>query len=265
MTVRLGVFAALLGVAIAPGANAQHLADPRVADLIGAGRIRFGSFPPQHIKDPATGELNGPTVHVMRALGARMGLSVVLVELPTLDKLIECLDAGACDVGCLGYDPARADQVGGFTPPFMQVEFTLLVPGGSLINTVADADRPGIRIAGVRHHASTAALARAMKNAELVLAETPDEAFELLRNGQVHGWASARAPLVEYSADLADSRVLAENYGGNSSTLVVPKGRSERLAYLSQFVEEARASGALQRAIKKAGQPGYRVADPIRR
>src|SRR3954453_21123102 len=136
MTTRLGVFAALLGVAITAGVHAQHLADPRVADLIGAGRIRFGSFPPQHIKDPATGELKGPTVHVMRALGAGMGLSVVLVELPTFDKLIECLDVGACDVGCLGYDPGRAEQVGGFTPPFMQVEFTLLVPGGSSINTV---------------------------------------------------------------------------------------------------------------------------------
>jgi polar amino acid transport system substrate-binding protein len=69
---------------------------------------------------------------------------------------------------------------------------------------------------------------------------------------------------VEYSTGLDDSRVLAENYGGNSSMLVVPKDRSERLAYLSQFVEEARASGVLQRAIKKAGQPGYRVADPFR-
>src|SRR5262245_58118566 len=136
MIARLGVFAALLGVAIAAGAQAQHLADPRVADPIGAGRIRFGSFPSQHIKDPATGELNGPTVQVMRAIGARMGLSVVLVELPTIDKLIECLDAGACDVGCLCYDPARAEQVGGFTPPFMPVGFTLLVPGGSSINTV---------------------------------------------------------------------------------------------------------------------------------
>jgi hypothetical protein len=44
--------------------------------------------------------------------------------------------------------------------------------------------------------------------------------------------------------------------------LVVPKGQTERLAYISEFVEAAKSSGLVQRAIDRAGRPGYHVAAP---
>ena len=58
------------------------------------------------------------------------------------------------------------------------------------------------------------------------------------------------------------SRVLDDSYGANFPALVVPKGKTERLAYVSAFVEQAKASGLVQRAIDRAGQAGYRVAAP---
>jgi hypothetical protein len=33
--------------------------DPRVVDLVRAGKVRVGLFPPQYTKDPVTGELRG--------------------------------------------------------------------------------------------------------------------------------------------------------------------------------------------------------------
>jgi polar amino acid transport system substrate-binding protein len=252
-------------VASAVSANAQPTSDPRVADLVQAGKVRFGTFPPQYTKDAATGELKGPWVEVMRALGAHMGLPVVLTELSTPSKLVECLAGGPCDIGSLGFDPTRADQVGGFTLPFMQVEYTYLVPAGSAMRSVADVDRPGVRIAVVRNHASTLALGRIVKQAEQVSAETPDAAFDLLRNGRVDAWASVRPALLDYSGELSGSRVLEDSYGANFPALVVPKGRTERLAYISEFVEQAKISGVVQRAIERAGQPGYRVAVPAKR
>src|SRR4029077_5514208 len=122
----------------APGSNRRRGAgaysgvaptsDPRVADLVRAGKVRFGIFPPQYTKDAAGGELKGPLVEVMRVLAAHMRLSAELIELSNPSGLVECLRSGACDIGSLGFDLARADQVGGFTPPLMQVEFTYLVP-----------------------------------------------------------------------------------------------------------------------------------------
>ncbi len=258
---RLRVFATVVGLlASAATVGAQQASDPRIADLVHAGKVRFGTFPPQYTKDAATGELQGPWVEVMRALGAHMGLSVEWIELSNPSQLVECLNGGPCDVGSLGFDPTRADQVGGFTPPFMQVEYTYLVPARSAIRSVADADRPGVRIAVVRNHASTLALGRIVKQAEQVSVDTPEAAFELLRSGRVDAWASVRPALVDYSAQLSGSRVLEDSYGANYPALVVPKGQAARLAYISEFVEEAKASGSVQRAIDRAGQLGYRVA-----
>src|SRR6266498_1607091 len=163
MIMSLRVLLIIVGMLSAAIADAQQMSDPRIGDLVAAGKVRFGTFPPQYAKDSATGELKGPWVEVMRALGAHMGLSVVLIELSNPSNLVECLSNGPCDVGSLGFDPTRADQVGGFTPPFMQVEYTYLVPAGSAIHRVRDADRPGVRIAVVRNHASTLALGRMVK------------------------------------------------------------------------------------------------------
>jgi polar amino acid transport system substrate-binding protein len=261
----LRLFVTIAGLLVTTAASAQPTSDHRVADLVRAGKVQFGTFPPQYTKDAATNELKGPWVEVMRALGAHMKLPAVLIELPTPAKLVECLNNGPCDIGSLGFDPTRADQVGGFTPPFMQVEYTYLVPANSPVRSIADMDRPGLRIAVVRNHASTLSLNRIAKLAELVTADTPDAAFVLLRDGKVDAWASVRPALMEYSAELAGSRVLADSYGANFPALVVPKGQPARLAYIGEFVEEAKTSGVVQRAIDRAGQPGYRVAAPAKR
>jgi len=54
--------------------------------------------------------------------------------------------------------------------------------------------------------------------------------------------------------------VLEEHYGANLVGLVVAKDQVARLAYISEFVEQAKASGLVQQAIDRAGLPGYTVA-----
>ena len=257
------LFAGLLALFVSTAAHAQS-ADPRIADLVRAGKVRFGTFPPQYTKD-GKGELKGPWVEMMRAVAAHMGLAIELIELPTPAKLVECLGSGACDLGSLGFDPTRADQVGGFTPPFMQVEYTFLVPPGSAIARFTDADRAGVRIAVVRNHASTLALGRILKDAEQVSVDTPDAAFALLRDGKADAWASVRPALIEYGAALAGSRVLADSYGANRPALVAPKGQPGRLAYIVEFIEHANASGLSQQVIDRAGVAGYSLPEKGKR
>jgi polar amino acid transport system substrate-binding protein len=140
------------------------------------------------------------------------------------------------------------------------LDYTFLVPAASSFQRFADVDRPGVRIAVVSHHASTLILTRIVKNAELVHAATPDPTFELLRSGQADAFASVRGVLSEYSAKLPGSRVLEEHYGANLVGMVVPKGQAARLAYISEFIEQAKASGLVQQTIERAGLPGYKMA-----
>jgi polar amino acid transport system substrate-binding protein len=239
--------------------DAQPATDPRVADLVQAGRVRVALYVPQYTKDPITGELGGWTIDLVSALGARLGVEGVPVEHPTPPDAMASLKAGVCDAAILGIEPSRAVDVD-YTPAVVQADYTLLVPASSSIRSVAEADHPGIRIAAVRNHASTMTLARILKQATLLYADMPEPAFELLRTEKVNAFASLREILLRYSTQLPGSRVLDERYGFNILGIAVPKGHAGRLTYLSEFVEEAKASGLVQRALDHAGWRGVRVA-----
>jgi polar amino acid transport system substrate-binding protein len=265
MTVLPRALLAALALAATTGSAAaqQPSLDPRVADIARAGKIRVGLHLPQFVQDPATGEIKGHgtgvvIVQIAEALGTQLGVKVELVGHPSPPKLVECLQANACDTGFLGFVPARASEVG-LTPPYLMVPFTMMVPASSLIRSMADVDKPGVRIAAVRNHASTLALRRVVKQATIVDVEIPDEAFELLRSGRADAWASPRPPLLEYAHKLAGARVLDDRYGANLQSMAVPKEQAGRLAYISEFLEAARASGLVKRAIERAGEHGMEV------
>src|SRR5262245_60056546 len=248
---------------LASFAEAQQTPDPRVADLVQAGKIRVGVHSVMYANDAQSGKLKAASVGIIlldiaRALGARIGAEILPVGHPTIPEMLTCLRAGACDTGFMGPDPSRTGV--DFSPPILQVDYTFLVPATSSIQRIADIDRPGVRIAVVSDHASTLTLSRMLKHAQLVYAATPDPTFELLRSGQADAFASVRGVLLAYSAKLPGSRVLDEHYGANLVGMVVPKGQAARLTYISEFIEQAKASGLVQQAIERAGLPGYLVA-----
>jgi len=242
-------------------------ADSRIADLVRAGKIRVALFLPLYAKDTVTGELRGNLdgvflIEIIHALAARLGVETQLVGYPTPPEAMNAIKVGVCDVGFFGIDPVRAAEVD-FSPPLVQEDYTYLLPAGSSIHSIADSDRPGIRIAVVRNHASTAALSRVLKHAELVYAETPDTTLELLRTRQADAMASARPLLLLYSDQMHGSRVLEDRYGALILAMAVRKEQPGLLAYISGFVEEAKAAGLVKRAVEHAGVRGVEVA-PLR-
>ena len=241
------------GVAIAEA----QTTDPRVADLVHAGKLRVGLFLPQYGKGP-DGLKTTVFVETARAYAARVGVPLVIVEHVTPLEAIACLKAGACDQLFLPLD-ARAAEIGDFSNPIFQFD-TLMVAADSSIVKVADVDRPGVRIAAVRNHASTNDLVRQVKQAEFVYAETPEQTFALMRDGKADVMASTRLVLLNFSAKLGGARVLADHYGTNINRMVVPKGKTDWRTYVNEFVEEAKASGAVQQFIDRGGTRGVTVA-----
>jgi polar amino acid transport system substrate-binding protein len=82
----------------------------------------------------------------------------------------------------------------------------------------------------------------------------------LLRDGKTEAFAAPREQLLDYAARLPGSRVLADHYGINNVGIAVTKGRPERLAFISAFVEDAKASGLLAGLIARGDLHGFRVA-----
>jgi polar amino acid transport system substrate-binding protein len=239
-------------------------ADPRVADLVRAGKIRLAIFLPQYNKDPTTGEIRPVgtgfvAADLVRALAARIGIEMQILGYPTPSKAVEGLKARECDLAFMGIEPSRVAEVD-FTPAVVQFDYTFLLPAGSTIRTTKDADQPGIRIAVVRNHASTLTLTRLVKHAELLGADLPDAAFDLLRSGTAHVFAAPREVLMGYAGMLPGSRVLEDAYGVNNIGVAITKGEPGRLAYIDEFMDEAKASGLVRAAIERGGLPTFRVA-----
>jgi polar amino acid transport system substrate-binding protein len=242
--------------------DAQQAADARMAEIVKAGKVRVALYVPQYRKDPVSGALSGWAVDLVSALGVRLGVQGVPVEHPTPPQAVASVVSGACDTSILGIELVRAAQVD-YSPGIVQADYSLLVLSGSSIHAVADADRPGIRIAAVRHHASTLTLERMLKHATMVYADLPDGTFEIMARGEATVMASLSEILLRYSAKLPGSRVLEQRYGFNTLGMAVQKGQAGWLAYLSAFVEEAKASGVVQQAIDRSGWRGVHVAPRV--
>ena len=222
-TLVLGIGAEVIGAQVS---YAQQAADPRVADLVRAGKLRVGlglGSPALAIKDPATGEVRGPALDLARALAARIGIGLQSVEYPRPGAVLEGVRSNAWDVAFLVIDPARAAEAD-FSAPYMQSDFTYLVPAGSLIRDVADVDQTGVRIAHPRGDASGLLLSRMLKRASLVGTDTLAAAVDLVRSGQADARAGPRPVLLAEAAQLPGSRVLEGGFAVTTYAALVPKG-----------------------------------------
>lgn len=254
----------LMGIVAIAGATAQEGADPRIADLVRAGKLRVGIgvvAPHWAVKDSKTGELRGVAVEIARALAARIGTELSFVEYPSPPAVLDGLKINAWDVGFLASDPSRAKVVD-FSPPYLQIDATFLVPEGSLIRDVTDIDQTGTRIVVTAKSVEEIILRRTLKRAEVHAVETIPAGLELVRSGKADALAAPRPALLPLSARLGGSRVLDGRFHTAFGAIAVPKGQTGRLSYVTDFVEQAKRSGQVQQAIERGGARGVQVAPP---
>ena len=247
----------LFMVATAPAlAQALELPTGRLRMAINYGNTAFAT------KDPATGELRGIDVDLGRALAARLGVPFEPVEYATVPQVVQGFLAGQIDV--FSQTVSELTDAVEASAPFAEIDNTYLVPAGSPIQRVADADRPGVRIAVGGGVGPDVFLSETLRQATLIRADTGDAAVELLRAGQADAVASNRPNALAFAARLPGSRVLADRFTTQERVLAVPRGRPVLHARVSAFVNEAKASGLVRQAIARSGVLGVQEAGPTR-
>jgi polar amino acid transport system substrate-binding protein len=209
-------------------------------------------------RDPGSGELRGVAVDLAHELGTQSGLPIEVVAFESAGKMFEAVKTGEWDVAFLAIDPGRADEID-FTAPYVEIEGTYLVPSGSPVSTIADVDRNGVRIGVSAKSAYDLFLSRSLQHAELIHAPDPNAAFELIVTGRVDVVAGVKQHLVANAKKLPGSRVLDGRFMAIQQALGIPKGREDAAAYLRKFIEDAKASGFVARAIDKAGVRGVSI------
>ena len=238
---------------------------PARAELAPGGRLRAGlNFNNVLLtgKDPATGEPRGVAVDLARELGRRLDVPVDIVPYDSAGALADSAGSGAWDVAFLGIEPARAVEID-FTAAYVEIESTYLVPAGSPLQTVADVDRAGVRIAVSEKSAYDLFLTRTLQHAQLVRAQAVDGAIRRMVDEKLDAVAGLRPVLLTFVEKLPGSRVLDGGFTTVQQGVGTPKGRQAGAAYLRSFVEDAKASGLVAQVIEKNGVRGLTVSPPV--
>ncbi|HEY9447803.1 MAG TPA: ABC transporter substrate-binding protein [Burkholderiales bacterium] len=231
-------------------------------DLAPTGKLRvginFGNFL-LTAKDSVTGEGRGIAVDLGRELASRLGVPVEIVGYPSPGELADAANKGVWDVGFLGAEPQRANEID-FTAAYVEIEATYLVAHGSPLKTIEEVDRPGVRIAVPGKAAYDLYLTRNLRHAELVREQGADNAFRRFVADKLDALAGLRPRLVTDCDNLPGSRIIDGGFTAVQQAAGTPKGRSAGAQYLREFIEDIKASGLVARTIAKNGVRGLTIA-----
>jgi polar amino acid transport system substrate-binding protein len=206
----------------------------------------------------ANGELAGVSVELARELGRRLDVPVELSRFDAAGKSFEAMKAGSLDIVFLAIEPVRAAEVA-FSAPYVLIEGVYMVPKDSPIQSVAEVDREGVRIAVNKASAYDLFLTRSLKRAKLVRGES---GVGLFVSEKLEAAAGVKQPIVAYAKAHPEVRVLDGRFMEIQQAMGTAKGRDAGARYLHAFVEEMKASGFVANALKRSNQPDASVAPP---
>jgi len=248
-----------------PGSGAPGRPDPAaLVELAPTGKIRFGVvFAPApstfFVAKDAGGQPRGVTVELANGLARRLGTPVEFMVAPNSGELTDALANGAIDAAFMPVDDERRKRLD-FGPNYFVGRNTYLVRAGSDIRTMADVDRPEVRVVGISGTTTIRSAARVLKTARVSPATSVDDALEMLRSGKADAFALTHDTLPPLAARVPGSRILDGDFNRVYVAIAVQKNRPAALAYVTAFMEDAKASGAVRQAFNNAGFKAAEVA-----
>jgi polar amino acid transport system substrate-binding protein len=191
----------------------------------------------------ASGDPVGVAPDMAREIAGRLGVSVVYVPFARPGDLADAADSDVWDIGLIGAEPQRAEKIA-FTPAYVEIEATYLVPAGSPLRSIAEVDRKGVKIAVTARSAYDLWLERNIKNAELVRAGAGDAAFQTFVEQKLD-------TLAGFAEKLPGSRILDGRFTAVQQAIGTARKNEAGAAFLRDFVEEAKRSGLVARLIEQ--------------
>jgi len=247
---------------LASCATAPQVAPAARAELAPTGKMRVGinyGNPLFAKRDPTTGEGSGIAIDLAREFGRRVGVPVELVGYNSGGQVTAGLRAGGWDIAFIAFEQGRTGEIS-FSAPFAEIESTYLVHEGSRLRTVTDVDQKGVRVVVSAKGGNDLFLTRTLKNATLVRVPTPEGAFKLFVTDKLDAYAGLKPTLLANAGKIPGLRVVEGRYTVIGYAAGVPKGREAGAKVLSEFIEDAKASGLVAKSIAKSGVRGVTVA-----
>ena len=234
------------------------------AELASTGTLRAGINVQNFLLVTGKTELGDPVgvaPDMAAEIARRLGVPVKLVPFKSPGELADAAEAGVWDIGLIGAEPQRAEKIT-FSPAYVEIEATYLVPGDSPIKSIADVDKKGVRIAVMGRAAYGLWLERNIKNAELVRSDSLASAADQFVRDKLEALAGLRPALISDSAKAPGGRILDGRFMAVQQAMGTQRRNVAAAAFLREFVEEVKTSGFVASLIEKHKVRGLTVAPP---
>jgi len=206
-----------------------------------------------------SGDPFGVAPDMARTLADQLGVPVRYVCFASPGELADAAEQSVWDVGLIGAEPQRAEKIA-FSPAYVEIAATCLVGAGSPIQSLADIDRPGVRIASTSRAAYDLWLERNIRHAEIVRAPSIDGAFDLFVSMKLDVLAGLKPRLLADVQRIPGARILDGQFSAVQQAIGTQRSNTAGAAFIREFVEEAKRSGLVARLIEKHSVQGLTVA-----
>ena len=256
--------AALAGCALPGERSSLQVSDALRKEFAPTGTLRAGvNFGNNAIaqRDPAGGPPRGVGPSLARELARQLGVPITYVTYDAAGKMGDSVKEW--DVAMLAVDPKRAETIA-FSAPYVNIEGAYMVRANSPYKTNADLDRKGTRIAVGAKSGYDLYLSRQLKQAELVRYPTSPAAADAFLGGELDATANVKNILLARAKGRSDVRLIEPAFMTIGQASGVPQGRPNAAAFLKKFIEEQKANGFVERALKESNVTDAVVAPPVR-
>ena len=207
------------------------------------------------------GDPVGVAPDMARAIADRLGVPVKYVTYKSPGELADMAETDTWDIGLIGNEPQRAAKIA-FSPAYVEIEATYLVPAGSPLQTIADVDKAGVRIAVPGRAAYGLWLENNIKNAELVKSDTLANATEQFIRDRLDVLAGLKPGLLADIEKIPGARILEGKFMAVQQSIGTARKNTAASAFLRDFVEQSKASGMVGKLIERHNVRGLSVAGP---
>ncbi len=233
-------------------------------ELTPTGTLRVGLvFAPQmsafFVEKGANGQSRGVTADLGAALAKSLGVPVAYSLFPNSGEATEATASGVVDVSFMPVDDERRKRVD-FGPNYFIIESTYLATAGSKARTVGEVDRAGMRVIGIANTTTIRAAQRTLKNTTISAVTSVGDAVAMLKEGKADAFALSRDSLPAVVQQIPGSRIVDGGFQSTGIAIATAKNKPAALAYLAKFMEDAKKSGVVRRALDNAGFASEPVA-----
>jgi len=203
--------------------------------------------------------IKGVAVTLGRALAEKLGVPAEVLPHNGSGEIQNSAADNKWDVAFLPVDAERKKYVD-FGNAYHLLQSTFLIAPGAKIASVAETNARGVAIAGVANTATFRAAIKATPEATHVEFAKVDLAAQAMLEGHIQAIALSRESLAGLMKKIPGSRILDDAFLNSSTAVCVPPGRPAALAYVSDFIEEAKASGLVRKALDEMGLTSSQIA-----